>query len=118
MHPIFENEDFKHIEEYVNNIWRPSTECAVIVTKTAIVYPLLEKWFNEHKDETISIGPYVDICPYGIPFELETKSSSGESMIEFLFLYDSIDSSKLTRIQLSLGRDDFVDINASSRPIY
>jgi len=118
MHPVFESDEFKHIEDYVNNIWRPSTECAVIVTKSAIVYPILEKWFNEHRDEKITIGPYVDVYPYGGPFVLETKSSDGEPMIEFLFLYDSINVSKLTRVQLSLGRDDFVDISSSKRAIY
>lgn len=118
MHPVFENEDFKHFTDYVENVWRPATECAVIVTKDAIVYPILKKWFDEHTEETISVGPYVDIKPYGIPFLLETKTGDGKEMVEFLFLYDSIDNSKLTRIQLSLGRDDFVDIEGAGRVIH
>jgi len=115
MHPVFETEEFKHIEEYVENVWRPATECAVIVTKDALVYPILLKWFEEHTEETISIGPYVDIIPYGIPFTLETKSTKDEEMVEFLFLYSDIDKTKLTAVQLSLGRSDFVDIEASGR---
>jgi len=110
MHPVFENKEFEHLKEYIENVWRPATECAVIVTKNASLYPLLIDWFDNHTTETISLGPYVDIIPYGVPFELETKSKDGETMIEFLFLYDSIDNTKLTATQLSLGRDDFVDL--------
>lgn len=118
MHPVFDDDNFKHIEEYIQNGWRPSTECAVIVTENAIVYPLLKKWFNDYKDDKISIGPYVGIHPYGGPFELETKTSEGEPMIEFLFLYEEINKSKLTAVQLSLGRTDFVDIGGSSKSIH
>lgn len=115
MHPVFDNEEFKHFIDYVENVWRPSTECGVIVTEGAVLYPLLKDWFDDHVKETISIGPYVDILPYGVPFELETKSKDGESMIEFLFMYKEIDKTKLTATQLSLGRNDFVDIECAGR---
>lgn len=118
MHPVFDSDVFKHIEEYIQKGWRPSTECSVIVTESAIVYPLLKKWFEEHKEDKISIGPYVNIYPYGGPFELETKSRDGEPLIEFLFLYEEIDKSKLTAVQLSLGRTDFIDIGGTSKSIH
>ena len=115
MHPVFDNEEFKHFTEYVENVWRPSTECGVIVTEGALLYPVLKLWFDDHNDEKISIGPYVGIHIYGGPFELEAKSKDGEPMIEFLFMYDEIDKTKLTGTQLSLGRNDFVDIEAAGR---
>jgi len=117
MHPVFDNEEFKHFNDYVDNVWKPATECAVIVTEGASLYPTLKLWFEEHLTETITIGPFTDIKPYGIPFELETKSKDGEVLIEFLFMYDDIDKTKLEGKHLLLGRNDFVDIDGSKRSI-
>lgn len=118
MHPVFDNEEFKHFTEYVDNVWKPSTECAVIVTESAILYPVLKQWFLEHKDEGIDIGPFVQIKPYGGPFEMEKKAEDGTPMIEFLFLYDSIDKTKLEGKHLLLGRTDFVDIGGEGRSVH
>ena len=115
MHPVFYNDEFKHFAEYVEEVWRPATECGVITTQSSTIFPLLEQWFGEYVEDTISIGPYVDIKPYGGPFELEAKTKAGETMIEFLFLYEDIDKTKLSATQLSLGRADYVDIEGTER---
>lgn len=116
-HPIFEHDLFKLFIEYVENAWRPATECAIIVTKNAILYPIINLWFTDYFDDVISIGPFVDIKPYGGPFELDSQTSNNEPMIEFLFLYDSIDKTKLTQTMLSLGRTDFIDLESPDRMI-
>lgn len=117
MHPVFDNEEFKHFTEYVDNVWKPATECAVIVTESATLYPTLKLWFDEHLNETISIGPFIDIKPYGGPFEMDRKAEDGSPMIEFLFLYEEIDKTKLEGKHLLLGRNDFVDLGGTGNSV-
>jgi len=113
--PIFETEEFKELENYVLQCWKPNSEAYVLISDKSQMYNWLCSWFsfidipnNEENTPTINIGPYVGVMPYG-KFKSSTIDSDG-NVYEFVFIYDSVDNTKLTKMQLSLGRSDFIDI--------
>jgi hypothetical protein len=118
MDSIFKDPEFKHVEEFIMNFWRPNTEAVIAATERAEVYPLLSQWFAyliedpnfEYPDELkISIGPYVNVGPYA-KHKMKKVDETGAACYEFLFMYDEIDHTKLTKQQLTIGREDFVDV--------
>jgi len=99
----FENDEFKEFEEYVMRWWRPNTEMYMYTIKDSLMDKWLSNWFENEEEESISIGPYIEIIPYG-------KFNSKENKMEYLFICDHIDNTKLTGEQFLLGRSDFVDL--------
>lgn len=112
----FDNEHFKEFSEYVLKCWRPATEAAIQLTEDANMYEWMCDWFSFLDDPNVTEVPedckvnielYVGIYPYAKHF---VKEKDGDKIYEFLFLYDSINIKKITKEQLSLGREDFIDL--------
>lgn len=84
--------------EYINKYWKPNQDDShIIVEKGSEHYDHLLEWFTNHKEHKIDVGPFIGIVPYG-HFELEENTNR----IEFLFIYDKIDHTKLERQHLTL----------------
>lgn len=113
--------EFKEFSEYVMLYWRPATEMVIRITESGTMFNWLKKWFDFLDDPVscndnsilechkVKVGPYVGIFPYSW-FITDDKTESGETIYEFLFLYDSLDHKELTAHQLTLGRGDFIDL--------
>ncbi len=112
----FDNDYFKEFSEYVMKCWRPATEAAIQLTEDANMYKWMCDWFSFLDDPNIvdvpddckvNIELYVGVYPYAKHF---VKEKNGDKIYEFLFLYDSININKITKEQLTLGREDFIDL--------
>lgn len=95
-----------HILKYINDYWKPNQDDAcVIVAKDSNDYMLLKNAFDyffkltqtEQDDATFDVGPFIKIRPYGM-FDLEERPND----VEFLFEYESIDRSKLSKQHLMI----------------
>jgi len=106
---IYVNPFFKKFSKYVMRYWRPNTEAYIKIVDNSKMSKYLKFWFDTNPDLTVTIGPYKDIYPYTY-YNLDYKDEEGNSLVEFLFLYDDIINSKLTAHQLTLGREDFIDL--------
>lgn len=84
--------------DYIDKYWKPNQDDShIIVEKNTENYAHLEDWFTNHKEHKINVGPFVDIVPYAF-FELEENPNR----VEFLFIYDKIDNTKLQKHHLTL----------------
>ena len=94
------------ILEYINNHWKPNQDDAfVILEKGSSNHNLLSNAFDyffrlnskEQDNNTFDIGPFIQIRPYGV-FDIEERPNDSE----FLFEYDHIDHTKLSKQHLEL----------------
>ena len=94
------------ILQYIDNYWKPNQDDAyIIVARNSDDYNLLKNAFDyyfkltpkERQDATFDVGPFTKIHPYGM-FDLEERPND----VEFLFEYESIDRSKLSKQHLMI----------------
>lgn len=84
--------------EYMDKYWKPNQDDSyIVVEKETEIYEVLLDWFVNHKTESIDVGPFVGIVPYGV-FEVEENLNRAE----FVFVYDRIDPTKLEAKHLTL----------------
>lgn len=96
-----ENAPFIHIDikDFIDRYWKPNQDDSfIVVEKTSPRHDELVDWFENHKDYTINVGPFVKIKPYGMADDMENP----EERTEFLFIYESIDNTKLKKHHLAL----------------
>ena len=104
------NKFFIKFRQYVMRYWRPNTEAYIQVIESCRLFKILKLWSNEFPDISITIGPYKNIKPYSPEYFIK-KNNENQNVYEFLFLYDEIIREKITARQLTLGREDFVDLS-------
>ena len=85
------------ITEHINKHWKPGQEMYIKLEKTSKYLDSLTSWFDEYSEKTIDVGPFINIKPYAY-FEDEENSER----IEFLFLCESIDNTKLETQHLEI----------------
>ena len=86
------------ITDYIDKYWKPNQDDSyIVVEKESDIYDNLLDWFKNHKEFTIDVGPFIKISPYG-DFPVEDNPNR----VEFLFIYDEIDKTKLQAHHLTL----------------
>lgn len=86
------------IIDHINKYWKPNQDDSYVkLTKDSEYYSILENWFTQSNPETIDVGPFIGIKPYGM-FDDEFHPE----WTEFLFIYDRIDNTKLTIHHLAI----------------
>lgn len=85
------------ITEHMHKYWKPGQETYIKVEKTSPVFPALVEWFDDHKDFTVDVGPFIGVKPYAY-----VESEENEEQVEFLFLYDKTDNTKLEKHHLEI----------------
>jgi hypothetical protein len=95
------------IINYIYTFWRPNQDDSYIHCEIdSETYNNLLPWFRDYEDVKVNIGCYVSVRPFGGPTEPsfmdESKFNNLESVREFLFIYDSIDKTKITAQQLAM----------------
>ncbi len=85
------------IIDHIDKHWKPGQETYITLEKTSDYFSHLVSWFEEYPDVTINIGPFINIKPYAY-FE-DTENSD---RVEFLFLYEKTDNSKLQKHHLEI----------------
>lgn len=103
--PLFKGEPLmeisNEIKTFINRHWKPNQDDSYVVAiKNSKVYHELKQWFDsfltpnqdDYQSEKliVNIGPFVKIQPYGV-FDVEGE----DNKVEFLFIYETIDKSKL-----------------------
>ena len=84
--------------DYINDYWKPNQDDSFIkLTKDSEHYNILKSWFESDHPEAIDVGPFIGITPYGF-FDDEEHPE----WTEFLFIYDTIDNSKLSARHLTI----------------
>jgi hypothetical protein len=101
----FNCNEFDIFKEFVIDYWKPNCEISIKVTEHANIYNWLCDWFeflndpdqnhNPPDEVKISIGPFINITPYG-KFELGPDKDN-ENVWEFLFIDEGLDKTKLTK---------------------
>ena len=87
------------IINFINDHWRPNQDDSfIVVEKNSDRYNDLVEWFQNNKDHSIDVGPFVGIKPYGM-FD---DQDNPDTRTEFLFIYDDIDKTKLESQHLML----------------
>lgn len=93
---------------YIEREWRPFQDNSyIIVEKDSEIYQFLEKWFTPYLDPNsnrfqsddlkMDIGPYIGVSPYGV-----FPQEENENHVEFLFIYDKVDNSKLKQCHMQI----------------
>ena len=82
--------------DHINTYWKPNQDDSFIkLTNDSEHYSLLESWFKEKEPETIDVGPFIGIKPYGM-FPDETH----DDWTEFLFIYETIDNGVTNEVHI------------------
>lgn len=86
------------VVEYIDKYWKPNQDDSFIVLiKDTDIYNQMKDVFDNNSQDKCDIGPFIGISPYGM-FPLDDDVNK----IEFLFIYDRIDNSKLKAHHLAL----------------